>query len=131
MKKIALILILGFIVVTIALNFGPVWIQQLVGYYMNVEKIAYPVWINDEEYCYVKVKNSYDYQSISFAGDNKGFNVWLIFRGPMATFYIYKVNINEPGKEKLIKKLTMKVGFQIPEPEVKIDRNNFIFKSLD
>lgn len=54
-----------------------------------------------------------------------------MFRGPNATFYIYKVDINKPEEHKLLKKITAKVSFSIPEVYDKVSRGEFIFRRLD
>lgn len=111
---------------------GPVWLQRLSGFSVHVDKICYPQWISNEEYCYLRVENFYDY-GIGFSGISKGFNPWLCLRSPNATFYIYKVNINKPDEAKLIKKITKKVKFCIAKEESKLPflRGEFIFRRLE
>lgn len=133
MKKF-FILILIFFAVLIILNVGTVWLQRLVGFQVHVDKICYPQWINNEQYCYLKVESFYD-RPISFMGFPQGFNPLTYLRGPNATFYIYKVNINKLNEPRLIKKITKKVKFSIPEAESKMFSydydSNFIFKRLE
>lgn len=127
---IALLIILIIIVGLISINFGPVWFQRLFGFYAKIEKNTYPQWINNEEYCYVKVINYYD-PTLGGSMLPPGFNPFFMFRGPNATFYIYKVNINKPEEQKLIRKITAKVTFWISDFWKRLDGDEFIFRRLD
>lgn len=128
--KRAGIIILVVIAALIFINVGPVWFQRLFGYYAKIEKIVYPQWINNEEYFYVKVVNYYD-ADITWSTLPEGFNPFFMFRGPNATFYIYKANINKPKEQKLFKKITTKVSFSIPEVYKKVDSSEVAFRRLD
>ncbi len=131
MKKLSLIIlvVVGFLLVE---NLGPVWLQRLVGFSGHSDKAYYPQWIDNDEYCYLRVESFFD-GSVGFSAISPDFfNPLKFFRGPNATFYIYKVNIGYPNEKKLIRKITMKVDFQIPEEYQKIpERDAFIFRRLD
>lgn len=130
MKKFGLIA-LSIIAALILINVGPVWLQRIFGFYAKVEKVTYPQWINNNEYCYVKAVSYYDADlgwSTVLPG---GFNPLLMFRGPNATFYIYKVDIDKQEEHKLLKKITAKVSFSIAEVYDKVNSSEFTFRRLD
>ncbi|MCK4518852.1 MAG: hypothetical protein KAU12_01915, partial [Candidatus Omnitrophica bacterium] len=114
------------------LNAGPVWLQRLIGFSGYSNKVYFPQWINNEEYCYLRVESFFDY-GMGFSGISKDFfHPLKFFRGSNATFSIYKVNINQPDKEKLIRKITRKVNFTIlPEEKKLYKRERFAFRRLD
>lgn len=130
MKKFGLIA-LSIIAALILINVGPVWLQRIFGFYAQIEKVAYPQWINNNEYCYVKAVSYYDADLTWSTVLPGGFNPLLMFRGPNATFYIYKVDIDKPEQQKLLKKITAKVSFSLAEVYDKVNSSEFTFRRLD
>lgn len=131
MKKFGKVMLIGIsalVVGVIIVAFGPVQLHRMFGGYNKVDRNFYPQWINNEEYCYLRVENYY-----------APIIIWptplqmLDPRGPNATFYIYKVNINEPDKKKLVRKIDAKVSFDLQSGVSKpnINGENFTFKWLD
>src|SRR3989338_2035059 len=129
--KRPILLVLIIIAVLVLINVGPVWLQRIFGYYAKVDKVTYPQWINNDEYCYVKAVSYYDADLGWSTIPPGGFNPLLMFRGPNITFYIYKVNINKPDERKLLKKITAKTSFSIAAVYDKVSRGEFTFRRLD
>lgn len=133
MKKIVKVMLIIVLIITagiILFVIAPVQVHRFFGGYNKTDRIFYPQWINNEEYCYLRVESYY-----------APINVWPtaiqmldgLLRGPNATFYIYKVNINQPDKKELLRKIDLKVTFGLYRKILKpnINGENFVFRRLD
>ena len=108
---------------------SPIWVHRLFGYEGQTDKVFSPYWINNEEYCYVRVK-SYFSPINEVPSPLQIIDGFL--RGPNATFYIYKVNINQPDERKLIREISEKVNSGMgPLQHNTLDGETFRFRRLD